>query len=180
MTAKELAEILLRTPDKQVYIEEHHAPEFSDWYTSVSTIDGSVESPDGIFLQYSSMEYEEEKKLKAPHNVPKIDSIRMFQTVDGVEEEILSSEHDDCALNLHDLMSDMEYYGEVSLYNDGEYIYIRKETTNPKECDYPEILTSEITRIQVIVTIDDQWEPVYKDMTFDEAEQYFLSKYPQE
>lgn len=169
MTAKELAELLLQTPDLEVFTEECHVPDFSDAYYSVEKVIGITKTPDGIFI---NSEYIQFKEPRSPSQKPQIGSVRImlndgkwfYEGNDGLS-----------ARNLRDFIEEGFFitYGcwnqdNWLMYDESkvdDYISSKIEDTetepyNSTEVKYVEILTE---------VHPDTWHETWQKFTFEEA-----------
>jgi hypothetical protein len=169
MKAKDLADLLLKTPDANVYIEDYNSPDFDDGYYYTSSINGVQKTPDGIFLTLS----DDNEHPRAPSDVPKLTEIRIRMT-DGTWFKFGSD-----AGTIDDLVyfNECKYIstyvgwheGTYTLYEEGSltdgYVYDKIDSTGNTSyttnyVDFVEILTE---------YNEDTWEVTWQKFKFEEA-----------
>lgn len=97
MKAKDLAALLLQTPDLEVYIEDYHCPDFDDGYHYTNGTNGVTRTPDGIFINLDSINH----YPKSPSDKPQIGAIGIMMK-DGNWFKLRMDEHDLSALRYYD------------------------------------------------------------------------------
>lgn len=177
MKAKELADILLKNPEKEVYIEVYHAPDFDDGFYSTERISGTEKTPDGIFLHSTPTPITEAPR--SPSNKPQIDDISIMMA-DG--EWFLLPEHD-CNLSTLRDYAEMGYICNYIGWHENYYVlaeldiddeYVQREINNHLSTHY---LPSDIDYVRILVGLDeDTWKPVYKQFSIEEAIEYAQGK----
>lgn len=169
MKAKDLAELLLKTPDANVYIEEYNSPDFDDGYYYTNGIEGVQKTPDGIFLTLG----DDDENVKAPSDIPKVNCIRIFMT-DGTWFKFGSNSGSTDDLNLFNECKYISNYvgwhdATYTLYEKGTitdgYVYDKINSTGNtsytcEDVDFVEILTE---------YDEDTWELTWQKFKFDEA-----------
>lgn len=170
MKAKDLADLLLKTPDANVYIEGYNSPDFDDGYYYTNGIGGVQKTPDGIFLTLSD---DDDQYPKAPSDIPKMNSIRIFMkdgtwfkfgSNDGTTDDLVY--FDECKfisnyVGWHD--------GTYTLYEAGSitdgYIYdeINKTGNTSYTCE-------DVDFVEILTEYDAYtWEITWQKFKFEEA-----------
>ncbi|EAZ2022982.1 hypothetical protein BZF66_06685 [Salmonella enterica] len=176
MTAKELAELLLQTPDLEVYTEECHVPDFSDAYYSVEKVIGITKTPDGIFI---NNEYISGKEPRSPSQKPQIGSVRIMLK-DG---QWFRQGND--GLSVHNLHDFIEYgffitYGGWNsenwlMYDESrvdDYISSKIEDTETEP--YSSI---EVQYIEILTEVhSDTWHETWQKFSFGEALEFVKAR----
>lgn len=170
MKAKDLADLLLKTPDANVYIEGYNSPDFDEGYYYTNGIEGVQKTPDGIFLTLS----DDDQYPKAPSDIPKVNSIRIFMT-DGTWFKFGSNTGTtDDLVYFNECKYISNYVGwhdaTYTLYEEGSltegYVYDKINSAGgntsyiSKEVDFVEILTE---------YDKDTWELTWQKFKFEEA-----------
>lgn len=175
MKAKDLAALLLQTPDAEVYIEEYHCPDFDDGYHYTNETTGVTRTPDGVFIDICSID----KYPKSPSERPQIGAIGIMMK-DGEWFKLRMDDHDLSVLadyansgyicnyiSWHD-----DYYTLCPIDIQDEWVQETMAKTGsthytPDEVDY----------VQILAGLDDEtWNPIYIKLSFDEAIKYALEK----
>lgn len=168
MKAKELAELLLKTPDADIFIENLITQDFGESFHETESVIGIKQTPSGIFLSTETLDY----YPTAPSDYPKMGSIRIklldgtwfkFGDKSGTVDEL--REFNECwYISTYIAWQ----YGTYILYSDliqSEHIKEKIEKTTSiayhvRDVDFVEILT-EIN--------PESWEVVWQKFKFDEA-----------
>lgn len=170
MKAKELAELLLQTPDANVYIEILHTSDWDDNWHETSTITGVQKTPSGIFLKD---EYLEVEPRHCPSTKPVISTVG-FRMKDG---KWFPYRNDD-PYNIYDLI---QYKKDQYLICYGDFLgqtYILTPADNNDEYIVGELAESrvkhytpeDIDYVEVLVGIDEEtWVPVTQHLTLSAA-----------
>lgn len=176
MKAKDLAALLLQTPDLEVYIEEYESPDFDDGYHYTNSCDGITQTPDGIFINTSIISGSEPR---APSNMPRIGTIdimmkdrewfRFGYTYHDLSQLV---DYSECGYICNYVSWEHGYYAISPVDIDDDWVQEHIQSSGnthyePDDVDY----------VRVLVGFDQTtWEPEYKHFTFDEAIQYALEK----
>lgn len=173
MKAKELAALLLQTPDLEVYIEEYNAPDFDDGFYSTSGCCGITRTPDGIFIDTCSIDC----YPKSPSDKPSVGAIAIMMT-DGQWFKLRMDQHDlsvlvdysECGYICNYISWDDLYFSLCP--DDIQDSWVREHMEETGSTHYtPE----DVDYVKVLVDIDPEtWNPEYKHFTFDEAIAYAL------
>lgn len=175
MKAKDLAALLLQTPDLEVYIEDYHCPDFDDGYHYTNGTTGVTRTPDGIFIDIDSVNH----YPKAPSERPRIGTISIMMT-DG---EPFKLRQDDQDLSvLQDYVESgyiCNYIGWHENYyilapNDIEDDWVREHIEDASSTHYT---PDEVDYVQILVGLEEEtWNPIYIQLSFDEAIKYAMEK----
>lgn len=171
MKAKDLAALLLQTPDLEVYIEDYNSPDFDDGYYFTNSTTGVTRTPDGIFIDISSCE----GYPKAPSDKPRIGTIAIMMK-DGQWFKLRPDDSDLSVLKQFDESGYICNY--IGWHED---YYIISEPDFPDEWLQGHInrsssthyVPSDVDYVQVLVGLNDEdWTPVYQKFTLEEAIKY--------
>lgn len=184
MKAKELAELLLKTPDLDVFIQEMQCDRDGDYYYTASTIDGVLmETPSGIFLANNSLGWEE--TIKKPSDIPPIGEarIKLNEEKTGfdyfpVHRQYASGDTD---LETGWFWTELQNEGHYYSYQDYDTDVVLQSADKPYEHynDYDAFDTVDFTDIEYVevrIGINPDWSEVWEQMSFEEAIQYFKKR----
>lgn len=172
MKAKELAALLLQTPDLEVYVEDYNCPDFDDGHYYTNGTMGITLTPDGVFIDICSID----NYPKSPSDKPQIGSIDIMMN-DGEWFKLnTQSEHD---LSVLVEYADSGYICNYIGWHENYYVlaesdiddeYVQREINNHLSTHY---LPSDIDYVRILVGLDEYtWEPVYKQFSIEEAIEY--------
>lgn len=180
MKAKELAALLLQNPEDEVYIETLQSSSDGDYYHQTNKISGIAErTPAGTFINMEWMSIREE--IKSPSTKPLIGAARI--KLDSYLYDFLPCDDSwdsgrsdlDNGSFWHELFTDGYYYCYVyngdsvifehstEIAHDIGYNYGDRHVFTPEDVEYVEVLTS----------IDENWEQTWTRMTYEDAYEYF-------
>lgn len=178
MKAKDLAALLLQTPDLDVFVEDYHSPDFDEGYYYTNTTTGITRTPDGIFINIETLD-RNIPDPKAPSEKPKINTIAIKMKDDKWFK---------LSLNDHNIsvLRDFNEYGYICHYigwHDDYYVlaaddcpeeYIQEKINDSSSTHYtPE----QVDYVQILVGLDEvTWNPIYIQLSFDEAIKYAVEK----
>ena len=172
MKAKDLAALLLQTPELEVYIEDYHCPDFDDGYHYTNSTTGVTRTPDGIFINISSCE----GYPKAPSEKPRNNSISIMMN-DGEWFKFRDNE------NTLSVLRDYSEYGYICNYVDWHNDYWILAQEDSKDGWIQEHMNStfyspeQIDYVQIQVGLDEAtWNPIYIQLTLEEAIKYATEK----
>lgn len=175
MKAKDLAALLLQTPDADVYIEEYYSADFSDDYYYTSEATGVTKTPDGIFIDISSIE----SYPKSPSERPGIGTISIMMT-DGAGFKLRQDDQDLSVLQDYAESGYIcNYIGWHENYyilapNDIEDDWVREHIEDASSTHYT---PDEVDYVQILVGLEEEtWNPIYIQLSFDEAIKYAREK----
>lgn len=170
MKASELAAILLKNPDMEVYTENQHYDSYdNDSYFTTEAVDSVVQTPDGLFLNFKTIDSDTD--LKSPMSKPKLHTFRI-KLKDGEYFRIPQSYH-----NLSTLI-DFEVEGHLVFYvswHDDWWILAPADTEDEFAKEKISYTSSthytpdDVECVQIITALDDKWEPIYTDFTLQDA-----------
>lgn len=185
MKAKDLAALLLQNPEMEVFYEDYIHVDFGDSYHTVKSVDGVNVTPGGVYLDINYIQNKNEFGLKPPSSCPVIDTIRI--KLDDEEFPYLPFEE-----NSSDNYGEYffrDYAEEKTFYTfsgSEKFILYDSSVDESSRCDYTNkeiednfsiiFDISKVEYVEVLTSFDDQWNPTYTNMTFDEAMSYFLKE----
>lgn len=169
MKAKELAELLLKTPDADIFIENYTIPDFGDSFYDSESVIGIKQTPSGIFLSTEPLDY----YPVSPSDIPKLNHIRIFMT-DGTWFKFGENSGSIDDLKYFDeykyISNSVGWHeGTYTLYQEGsitdEYIYDKINSTGNTS-----YTNNEVDFVEILTEYDkDTWEVVWQKFKFDEA-----------
>lgn len=177
MKASELAAKLMETPDLEVFYEEYNCPEFSDGFYWTSGVNGVQITPDGVFITTESLS-DAYNNIKTPSNTPVLESISVHIKDGIVPFNIFPLDTDRGDDNGKYFFQELLDHNMCFGYLDG-VSYSLSETLKTEEVDYNNVVNcSDVEKVQVLTSYDPvTWEPTYTDYTWEDAKNYFISKY---
>lgn len=184
MKAKELAELLLKTPDAEVFIEESQCDRDGDYYYTASAIDGILTStPSGIFLISNPTDWN--SNVKNPSDAPIVGEarIKLNEEKTGydyfpVHRQYASGDTDlETGWFWNELANEGHYYS----YQDYDVDVVLQFPDNPYEHynnddDFDIISTEDIEYVEVRTALNKDWTEVWEQMSFEEAVQFFKKR----
>lgn len=180
MKAKELAALLLQTPESEVYFETLQFDSYGDSYNQTHKVRGLGEStPDGIFIEHDYLGMREH--VKTPTNKPIIGSARI--KLDSFVHDHLPSDCNyssgpsdlDTGSFWEELFREGQYYSYVS---NGDSVIFEHSTkvSNSLGYDYGDrtvYSAEDVEYVEVLTELDDLWNETWIKMSFEEAYEYF-------
>ena len=168
MKAKELAELLMKNPEQEVYLEETN---FDDWDCSVfytpSEVVGLENTPSGYFIKYTPVN--RDVHLKIPSETPVIGSLLIEMNIFG------GYFPGDEANHVQTFIEEMVNYNRVhsysSIYDDSFSFVNESGSSYDNSSGY--ILTPDDVIFKVLTSYDpNTWETFYTEMTYQEVFDY--------
>lgn len=174
MKAKELAELLLQNPESNVYIEELKLVDFGDSYYSTEKVEGIEITPDGVFIK--STHVENQYELKRPSTKPKVGTFIIeldtglkidYTDLDKYESEYPSASNFNYSVST----------GEFHFYHEDEITIIALDDSVKNmyndDTRYVVYDISSVEKFNILTNFDEEWNCTWKEMTFEEAKEFY-------
>ena len=175
MKAKDLAALLLQTPEAEVYIEEYYSADFSDSYYYTNGTSGVTCTPSGVFINTTDID----EYPKAPSDKPRIGAIGIMMK-DGEWFKLRMDEH---GLSVLADYANSGYICNYISWHDDYYVlcpsdfkdgWVQETIAKTGSTHYT---PDEVDYVQILAGLDDTtWNPIYIKLSFDEAIKYALEK----
>lgn len=178
MKAKELAELLLKNPDMDVFLEETN---FDDWdcsvyYTPSEVVDIQI-TPSGVFIKHNPMHRQDTTSLKMPSTEPVVGSLRVVLNCPIGELLCFSN---DTSNHVQSFVEELLNYGSVSDYVsfiDEHIRFVSQQTDVNYSTESGYVLSPDDCTYEVLTSYDDDWNCTYTEMTYDEMTEYAYANF---
>ena len=166
MKAKDLAALLMQNPEMEVYHEHMHIDDMCDSYYSPENVSGIEITPSGVFISTERMDYNSQQEIKTPHNKPRIGAIEnvVFPFYNAYEDPTTGEDL------FRELLEDGQVYGQNGT------VFTLDPNYEPDHNTWQFYTPQDVMEVKVLTDLDDNWNPVYTSMTFEEAKNHFVSK----
>lgn len=179
MKASELAELLLQTPDEEVYFVTAECDRDGDYYYHAHSIKGKEHTPDGLFLTHDSLwRHNGDFIPRMPCDTPSLGYAKIklknrdpdYQLEYYPEEDTYS---EDNTSSLHTLYfwREIQVDGyQMTYHDDGCAVLIYSKEPEYMDDDAEVFKVDDIEHVEVITSVHpDTWEVETTIMTFQEA-----------
>lgn len=174
MKAKELAELLLKNPELDVFIEELNLVDFGDSFFSTDKVDGIEITPDGLFIKSSHVE--NYFSMKRPSTKPQIGTFIIelctglkidYTDLDSHESDFPNASNFKYAI----ASNEFHFYHEdiITVVALDESI---KEMYNDS-FRYKVYDINFVEKFHVLTNFDEEWNCTWEEMTFEQAKEFY-------
>lgn len=177
MTARELAEKLLETPDLLVYTETLDSDRDGDYFHTAHAVDGVSFTPSGVFIKTEHINYQEEDSIRKPSMKPRLGQIRIVLN-DNCSNDFFPlgrTESDSDGAYFFENLLDYGYHDSYdNFYNSYRFKFGNIEL-DPTDNTIYDVL--DVKHVVVGVDIDENWNVIDQTMSFEEAFAYFIEHF---
>lgn len=174
MKAKELAELLMKNPEQEVYLEETH---FDDWdcsvfYTPSEVVDVQI-TPSGVFIKHNPMHSQDTTSLKMPSTEPVVGSLNVLLNCPIGDLRYFSN---DTSNHVQSFVEELLNYGSISDYvsfMDAHIRFVLQQTDVDYSTEDGYFIGPDDCTYEVLTSYDpNTWETFYTEMTYQEVFDY--------
>ncbi len=189
MKAKDLAALLMQHPEMEVYHEHMHIDDMCEAYYSPENVSGIEITPSGVYISTERIDYNSQQEIKTPHNKPRIGAIDLVFHQDRLveydeDDGTTRTDVENVVFRFYNAYEDPttgeDFFSE--LLNDGEVygqngtVFVLDPNYEPDHNTWQFYTPEDVMEVKVLTDLDDNWNPVYTSMTFEEAKNHFVSK----